>query len=63
MSRPPALDPDAEIWAARFETTPPPAPPAAAPAVVTEEAPRKRSGRWKTQVMGSMVPLAVAAAR
>jgi Mrp family chromosome partitioning ATPase len=31
--------------------------------VVTEEAPRKRSGRWKTQVMGSMVPLEVMAAR
>lgn len=54
VSRPPALDPDAETWAARFETLPPPAP---------EEAPRKRSGRWKTQVMGSMVPLEVLAAR
>jgi Mrp family chromosome partitioning ATPase len=55
VSRPPALDPDAEIWAARFETVPPPPP--------SEEAPRKRSGRWKTQVMGSMVPLEVSQAR
>jgi Mrp family chromosome partitioning ATPase len=62
MSRPPALDPEAETWAARFETTPPPAPPDAPP-VATEEVPRKRSGRWKTQVMGSMVPLEVSAAR
>jgi Mrp family chromosome partitioning ATPase len=56
VSRPPALDPEAETWAARFETVPPPAPPA-------EEPPRKRSGRWKTQVMGSMVPLEVSQAR
>jgi Mrp family chromosome partitioning ATPase len=55
VSRPPALDPDAEIWAARFETVP--------PAEAPETTPRKRSGRWKTQVMGSMVPLEVAAAR
>jgi Mrp family chromosome partitioning ATPase len=61
MSRPPALDPEAERWAARFETVPPPAPTTAAPSA--EEAPRKRSGRWKTQVMGSMVPLDVVAAR
>ena len=61
MSRPPALDPEAERWAARFETLPPPPPeqPAA------EEAAPKRgaAGRWKTQVMGSMVPLEVQAAR
>jgi len=68
MSRPPALDPEAETWAARFETTPPPAPPEATPEVApapapAEEVPRKRSGRWKTQVMGSMVPLEVTAAR
>lgn len=67
VSRPPALDPEAETWAARFDTLPPPAPEGAeaAQAVVTEgaEAPRKRSGRWKTQVMGSMVPLEVAQAR
>jgi Mrp family chromosome partitioning ATPase len=56
VSRPPALDPDAETWAARFETVPP-------PEGTPEAAPRKRSGRWKTQVMGSMVPLEVAAAR
>ena len=56
MSRPPALDPEAERWAARFETLPP-------PAEAPEEAPRKRSGRWKTQVMGSMVPIEVLAAR
>jgi Mrp family chromosome partitioning ATPase len=66
MSRPPALDPEAEAWAARFETPPPPPPDPAD--VVTEEPVldqqrRKRSGRWKTQVMGSMVPLEVAAAR
>jgi Mrp family chromosome partitioning ATPase len=61
MSRPPALDPEAERWAARFETVPPPSPTAEAP--IAEEAPRKRSGRWKTQVMGSMVPLDVVAAR
>ena len=57
MSRPPALDPDAEAWAARFETLPP------AGAAQDESTPRKRSGRWKTQVMGSMVPLEVMAAR
>ena len=55
VSRPPALDPEAETWAARFETVPPPAP-------LEEEVPRKRSGRWKTQVMGSMVPLEVSSA-
>gem|GEM_PF-6510146 len=61
VSRPPALDPTAEAWAARFDTVPPPAP---LPVVDTgEESPRKRSGRWKTQVMGSMVPLEVSAAR
>jgi len=77
VSLPPALDPEAEIWAARFETPPPPAPdpepnPAiaagpAASAAATEGPPdettRKRAGRWKTQVMGSMVPLEVMAAR
>jgi Mrp family chromosome partitioning ATPase len=60
VSRPPALDPSSESWATRFETVPPPAAP---PVEVPEEAPRKRSGRWKTQVMGSMVPLEVLAAR
>ncbi|HEY6078608.1 MAG TPA: hypothetical protein VIW29_07385 [Polyangiaceae bacterium] len=55
MSRPPALDPEAERWAAHFETVPPPA--------ETEKAPRKRSGRWKTQVMGSMVPLEASSMR
>jgi Mrp family chromosome partitioning ATPase len=61
VSRPPALDPAAEAWAARFDTVPPPAP---LPVVdVAEDVPRKRSGRWKTQVMGSMVPLEVSAAR
>jgi Mrp family chromosome partitioning ATPase len=55
MSRPPALDPEAERWAARFESGPPPA---------EEEPPqRKRSARWKTQVMGSMVPLEVSSMR
>lgn len=67
VSRPPALDPEAETWAARFETVPPPeeTPPAAEPAAEpgAEEAPKKRAGRWKTQVMGSMVPLEVMAAR
>jgi Mrp family chromosome partitioning ATPase len=67
VSRPPALDPEAETWAARFDTVPPPAPDAneVEAAVTTEgsEAPRKRSGRWKTQVMGSMVPLEIAQAR
>jgi Mrp family chromosome partitioning ATPase len=57
MSRPPALDPEAERWAARFEAPPPASPPRDA------SPPRKRSGRWKTQVMGSMVPLEVQAAR
>jgi Mrp family chromosome partitioning ATPase len=61
MSRPPALDPEAERWAARFETPPPP-PPAEEPSA--EEAPKRgAAGRWKTQVMGSMVPLEVQAAR
>ncbi len=59
VSRPPALDPEAETWAARFETVPPPAP----TPEDAEAAPRKRSGRWKTQVMGSMVPIEVSAAR
>jgi Mrp family chromosome partitioning ATPase len=75
MSRPPALDPEAERWAARFETPPPPdnGPLEAAPPTrpigtappTREEAPPKRggAGRWKTQVMGSMVPLDVAEAR
>jgi len=58
MSRPPALDPAAEAWAARFETLPPPG-----PLQQEDPTPRKRSGRWKTQVMGSMVPLEVVAAR
>lgn len=61
MSKPPALDPEAERWAAHFEN-PPPAPetstaPEAAPAA------RKQAGRWTTQVMGSMVPLEVAMVR
>ena len=59
VSRPPALDPEAETWAARFETVPPPAP----AGQEAEQVPRKRSGRWKTQVMGSMVPLEVTAMR
>jgi Mrp family chromosome partitioning ATPase len=64
VSRPPALDPEAERWAARFETVPPPAePPPAEPVAVVEEAPRKRAGRWKTQAMGSMVPLEVSSMR
>ncbi len=105
VSLPPALDPQAESWAARFETPPPPPPeaeappqtpapaegPAAPPAAATtttaepiaatatttaepttgtapapapaSEAPPKRAARWKTQVMGSMVPLEVMAAR
>jgi Mrp family chromosome partitioning ATPase len=73
VSLPPALDPDAEIWAARFETPPPP-PPEAAPVPAPEPEPvpskasdssssNKRAGRWKTQVMGSMVPLEVMEAR
>lgn len=54
MSRPPALDPDAERWAARFETINPPGEVEEPP----REPARKRSGgRWTTQVMGSMVPL------
>jgi Mrp family chromosome partitioning ATPase len=57
MSRPPALDPDAERWASRFETMPPPVD------VEAEEPRRKRSGRWKTQVMGSMVPLEASSLR
>jgi Mrp family chromosome partitioning ATPase len=54
MSRPPALDPEAERWAARFEAPPP-----------AEEQPpqHKRAGRWKTQAMGSMVPLEVSVMR
>jgi Mrp family chromosome partitioning ATPase len=64
VSRPPALDPEAETWAARFDTLPPPAPETAdTEATEAANAPRKRSGRWKTQVMGSMVPLEVAQAR
>lgn len=64
VSKPPALDPEAERWATRFETVPPPAEPPAEPAVaVVEEAPRKRGGRWKTQAMGSMVPLEVSSMR
>ena len=59
MSRPPALDPEAETWAARFETLPPPAP----TVEDAEEVPRKRAGRWKTQVMGSMVPIEVSQMR
>jgi Mrp family chromosome partitioning ATPase len=71
VSRPPALDPDAENWAARFETVPPPAAPAPGEPTrpthpipepegsETEGSPRKRAGRWKTQVMGSMVPLEI----
>jgi Mrp family chromosome partitioning ATPase len=61
MSRPPALDPEAERWAARFETLPPPPP--EPPAAQQEAAPKRSAGRWKTQVMGSMVPLEVQAAR
>jgi Mrp family chromosome partitioning ATPase len=61
VSKPPALDPEAERWAARFETVPPPDATAQVP--VAEEPKRKRSSRWKTQVMGSMVPLEVSAAR
>jgi len=69
VSRPPALDPQAEAWAARFETPPPPPPPPSEPEPEPEPAPtteapsNKRGGRWKTQVMGSMVPLEVMAAR
>jgi Mrp family chromosome partitioning ATPase len=61
MSRPPALDPEAERWAARFETLPPPPPEQPATAEVAPK--RNPAGRWKTQVMGSMVPLEVQAAR
>lgn len=57
MSRPPALDPEAERWAARFETPPP----AVEPPV--EDSPKRAAGRWRTQVMGSMVPLDVQRAR
>jgi Mrp family chromosome partitioning ATPase len=65
MSRPPALDPEAERWAARFETLPPPPPEATVQEGPHGEAAPKRggAGRWKTQVMGSMVPLEVQAAR
>jgi Mrp family chromosome partitioning ATPase len=89
VSLPPALDPQAETWAARFETPPPPpaegqpepnnAPLAERPEpsdVATDapdddapdddaqhQAAPKRAARWKTQVMGSMVPLEVMAAR
>ncbi|RYZ06628.1 MAG: hypothetical protein EOO73_15105 [Myxococcales bacterium] len=68
VSRPPALDPEAESWAAHFEAPPPAEPtrpthPQPTPPVAEEdEAPRKRS-RWKTQAMGSMVPLEVMSAR
>jgi Mrp family chromosome partitioning ATPase len=61
VSLPPALDPQAEAWAARFETPPPPPP--EEPGPTTDEPSNKRGGRWKTQVMGSMVPLEVTAAR
>jgi Mrp family chromosome partitioning ATPase len=66
------LDPEAERWASRFETVPPPEDPAAAPpapavpaaaAPPTVEEPQRKKGRWKTQVMGSMVPLEVSLAR
>lgn len=60
VSRPPALDPEAEKWAARFETVPPPPGPAPEPEQVPR---RKKSGRWKTQAMGSMVPIEVSQAR
>lgn len=69
VSRPPALDPEAESWAARFEAPPPgeptrPTHPRPEPqASGADEAPRKRAGRWKTQAMGSMVPLEVMTAR
>jgi Mrp family chromosome partitioning ATPase len=58
VSRPPALDPDAERWAASFDAVP--GEPKEAP---PEEPPKQRPARWKTQVMGSMVPLEVSAAR
>jgi Mrp family chromosome partitioning ATPase/uncharacterized protein involved in exopolysaccharide biosynthesis len=54
VSRPPALDPEAEAWAKRFESPPPPPP---------EGRPDRRGSRWKTQMMGSMVPLDVVHAR
>jgi Mrp family chromosome partitioning ATPase len=57
MSKPPALDPEAERWAARFENPPPPE------AEVQPEAAPKKKGRWKTQAMGSMVPLEVSSMR
>jgi Mrp family chromosome partitioning ATPase len=74
MSRPPALDPEAETWASHFEAPPPaiePAPPTRpigtappTPPAEAEPAPRRGgAGRWKTQVMGSMVPLEVSEAR
>lgn len=68
LSLPPALDPDAESWAARFENPPPPEPtrpthPVPTQEASVEDAPRKRGSRWKTQAMGSMVPLEVMAAR
>jgi Mrp family chromosome partitioning ATPase len=57
MSKPPALDPEAERWAARFEN------PNAPAAEVEAEAAPKKKGRWKTQAMGSMVPLEVSSMR
>jgi Mrp family chromosome partitioning ATPase len=67
VSRPPALDPEAESWAARFEAAPPAEPTRPTHPQPTQEEtdsePRKRNGRWKTQVMGSMVPLEVTAVR
>jgi len=57
LSKPPALDPEAERWAARFENPPP------AGEVQAEAAPKKKAGRWKTQAMGSMVPLEVSSMR
>jgi Mrp family chromosome partitioning ATPase len=57
-SRPPALDPEAERWAAHFEV-PPPGPEPEGDGGAARVAP----GRWKTQAMGSMVPLDVQAAR
>jgi Mrp family chromosome partitioning ATPase len=56
MSKPPALDPEAELWAAHFEN----APPAQAE---PEAATKKKAGRWQTQAMGSMVPLEVSSMR
>lgn len=68
LSRPPALDPAAESWAAHYEAPPPPEPtrpthPQPRPPEASEREPRKRSARWKTQAMGSMVPLEVMTAR